>query len=70
MQKKYLIVSIAAVLFFVAVVLYYIVCPVYLGSFPIGSVAGICVFLQLTMLCFTIKAQAIKKVKSYIYNHS
>lgn len=63
MQKKCLAVSIVADLFFAAVVLYYVVSPLYLGSFPIGVVAGICVVLQLMMLIFTIKAKAIKKEK-------
>lgn len=62
-QRKYLTVSMVAVLFFIAVVLCYILSPVYPGPFLIGAVAGICVLLQLAMLSLTIKAKTIKKEK-------
>ena len=55
MQKKYLYVSIAVILIFVAIVLYYIWSPVYLGFFPIGFITGIGILTQIVIFILSIK---------------
>ena len=70
-QRKAFWVSLAVVLFFIAVVLFYIDSPIYLGPYPIGIIAGICILLQLAMLFLSVKSIApdgyrLKKVITII----
>ena len=57
-QRKVFWVSVAVVLFFIAVFLFYFLSPVYLGPYPIGIIAGICILLQLAMLFISVKSMA------------
>lgn len=50
MHGKYLHISIAVVLIFIAILLYYIVSPLYLGFFPIGIITAGCILAQIAML--------------------
>jgi hypothetical protein len=60
MQRKCLYATIAIPLLFVAVVLYYVVSPVYLGVLPIGIITGICVLAQMAAFVLAVKTLIAK----------
>lgn len=60
MQRKYLHISIAAVLIFVAILLYYVISPIYLGVFPIGIMTAGCILVQIAMLFLSGKNIAVE----------
>ncbi len=60
MQRKYLHISIAAVLIFVAILLYYVISPIYLGVFPIGIITAGCILVQIAMLFLSGKNIAVE----------
>ena len=60
MQRKYLHISIAAVLIFVAILLYYVISPIYLGVFPIGIITAGCIMVQIAMLFLSGKNIAVE----------
>ena len=60
MQRKYLHISIAAVLIFVAILLYYVISPIYLGVFPIGIITAGCILVQIAMLFLSVKNIAVE----------